>query len=131
MPVLKIAVMRRRSPGDLRLLLDTIHEVVVSAFDVPARDRYQIVTEYDPTHLIAEDTGLDIARSPDFTIIELVSRPRTQAQKLNFYALLADALKTQCAISPADLMIYFVENGDVDWSFGLGRAQFVTGDLSP
>lgn len=129
MPVLKIAVMNGRSPSDLRLLLDTIHDVVVSAFNVPARDRYQIVVGHDPTHFIAEDTGLDIVRSPDFTMIELVSRPRTEAQKLDFYDLLAVELQSRCAISPADLMIYFVENSDVDWSFGLGRAQFITREL--
>jgi hypothetical protein len=26
-------------------------------------------------------------------------------------------------------VVSFVENGDEDWSFGLGRAQFLTGDL--
>jgi len=27
------------------------------------------------------------------------------------------------------VVVSFVENGDEDWSFGLGRAQFLTGDL--
>ncbi|MGL5687640.1 MAG: tautomerase family protein, partial [Weissella cibaria] len=30
---------------------------------------------------------------------------------------------------PQDVMINLVSNTDEDWSFGLGKAQFLTGDL--
>ncbi len=29
-----------------------------------------------------------------------------------------------------DLIVSITENGDADWSFGAGRAQFVTGELA-
>jgi hypothetical protein len=30
---------------------------------------------------------------------------------------------------PADLIVSITENSDEDWSFGHGRAQFLTGEL--
>jgi hypothetical protein len=37
---------------------------------------------------------------------------------------------TRCGISPDDVMVNFATNADEDWSFGAGRAQFLTGELS-
>jgi hypothetical protein len=34
-----------------------------------------------------------------------------------------------CAIPPFDVVISVFSNADEDWSFGLGRAQFLTGEL--
>jgi 4-oxalocrotonate tautomerase len=31
---------------------------------------------------------------------------------------------------PAELIVSITENNDEDWSFGYGRAQFLTGELS-
>ncbi len=42
---------------------------------------------------------------------------------------MADQLKTECGISPEDVMISITENGNADWSFGLGEAQFLTEKL--
>lgn len=49
--------------------------------------------------------------------------------KKKFYALLAQGLEQACGVPPADLMVSIVINSDEDWSFGLGRAQFLEGDL--
>lgn len=38
-------------------------------------------------------------------------------------------LEARCGLSPDDLMVTLVENADEDWSFGRGRAQFLTGGL--
>ncbi|WP_413990747.1 tautomerase family protein [Labrys okinawensis] len=79
--------------------------------------------------MIAEDTGLGIPRSDRFVLIEVISRPRSTERKKAFYANLVEDLSTRCGISPSDIMVSFVENTDADWSFGLGRAQFLTGEL--
>jgi Tautomerase enzyme len=50
-------------------------------------------------------------------------------QKERLYALLAEQLKRDCGLDPADLVVSVSENDDEDWSFGLGRAQFLTGEL--
>jgi hypothetical protein len=46
-----------------------------------------------------------------------------------FYRLLVEALQAKCAIAPSDVVVSMVANTDEDWSFGHGRAQFLTGEL--
>lgn len=46
MPLLKIDIIKGRSDEDLVKFLDNLHEAMVEAFEVPERDRYQIVTEH-------------------------------------------------------------------------------------
>ncbi|WP_277030364.1 tautomerase family protein [Actinacidiphila oryziradicis] len=52
-----------------------------------------------------------------------------RAQKERLYALLAERLRRNCGLDPADLIVSVTENDDEDWSFGSGRAQFLTGEL--
>ncbi|QXG34235.1 tautomerase family protein [Pseudomonas viridiflava] len=129
MPLLKIDVIKGRSDEALATLLDTVHNAMVEAFQVPVRDRYQIVTEHEPSRMIVQDTGLGLTRTQDVVMITAISRPRSADMKQTFYKLVAEGLEANCGISPQDLMISMVINSDEDWSFGLGRAQFLTGEL--
>lgn len=129
MPLLKIDVIKGRSDEALVTLLDTVHEAMVEAFQVPNRDRYQILTEHEPSRLVIQDTGLGFTRTDNVVVITAISRPRSAEMKKKFYKLVAQGLELNCGISPQDLMISIVINGDEDWSFGLGRAQFLTGEL--
>jgi hypothetical protein len=49
--------------------------------------------------------------------------------KQAFYGSLVEKLESECGITPSDVIVTFVTNTDEDWSFGLGRAQFLTGEL--
>ncbi|WP_028731499.1 tautomerase family protein [Rhizobium leguminosarum] len=129
MPLIKINLLKGRSPNDHERILNCIHEAVVRAFNVPTADRYQILYEHELTHVRAEDTGLGISRSDRLIIIEVISRARSAEDKQAFYRFVTTALSDACAIDPADVVVSIVENGDADWSFGLGRAQFITGEL--
>ncbi|MED4524768.1 MULTISPECIES: tautomerase family protein [Bacillus amyloliquefaciens group] len=129
MPLLRFDVIEGRDDAALKKLLDTAHYAMVKAFDVPVTDRYQIVHQHRPHELIIEDTGLGFKRSKDLVIISIVSKARTEHQKETLYQLMADQLKTECGIPPEDVMISMTENGNADWSFGLGEAQFLTGKL--
>ena len=46
-----------------------------------------------------------------------------------FYAELCRELKESCGIEASDVIVSIVSNSAADWSFGNGRAQFVTGEL--
>ncbi|QXZ80505.1 tautomerase family protein [Rhizobium sp. L51/94] len=129
MPLIKLHIRKGRSEPEITLLLDTVHRVMLDAFGVPERDRYQIVFEHEDTHFRALDTGLGFTRTDRFVLIEVVSRPRPRVEKLSFYENLGVQLSERCGIPTSDLMVSFVENSDEDWSFGGGVAQFVTGDL--
>ena len=129
MPLLRFDLMEGRSPAELKTLLDAAHEAILEAFGVPPGDRYQIVTEHKPTHMIIEDTGLDIPRTRDVVVVQMITRPRSREMKQAFYRLLTEKLEAACGIAPADVMVSCVVNTDDDWSFGHGRAQFLTGEL--
>lgn len=129
MPLLRFDLIEGRSDAELKALLDAAHRAMLRAFEVPERDRYQIVTEHKPSRLIVEDTGLDIPRTQNVVFLQVTSRPRGRAPKEAFYRLLVGELEKSCGIAPSDVVVSFVENTDEDWSFGHGRAQFLTGEL--
>jgi hypothetical protein len=129
MPLLRIDVYEGRSDEQLSALLDALHRAMLAAFQVPARDRYQIVHEHKPTRMIMEDTGLDIQRTASFVFVQVTTRPRSREMKEMFYRLAVEELEKSCGIAPTDVMINMVTCTDEDWSFGLGRAQFLTGEL--
>lgn len=129
MPLVHVYMIKGRDGDAVRQTLDAIHRVVVSTFKVPLRDRYQIVHERDPSHFIVEDTGLGISRSDRVLLIHIISRPRMQAAKVEFYRAICETLHDSCGVSPDDVVVTFTTNDDEDWSFGRGRAQFLTGDL--
>ncbi|MBL8470836.1 MAG: tautomerase family protein [Rhodocyclaceae bacterium] len=129
MPLLKFDIIEGRSDTEVRALLDAAHEAMVEAFRVPNSDRYQCVTQHRPGELLLEDTGLGYPRSAKVVLLTVVSRPRAKEMKVAFYRLLVEKLEAQCGLSPNDLIVSLVENTDADWSFGRGRAQFLTGEL--
>lgn len=129
MPLMRFDVVAGRSKAEITTLLDAAHRAMLEAFKVPERDRYQIVHEHPPEHFIVQDTGLDIPRTRNVVVVTVTSRPRTRAMKEAFYAGLCRELQASCGIDPADVMVSIVTNSDEDWSFGHGRAQFLTGEL--
>ncbi|MDA9431405.1 tautomerase family protein [Bradyrhizobium sp. CCBAU 51627] len=129
MPFLRFDLIEGWSDGELQKLLDITHEVLVETLHVPARDRYQVVHLHPRSRVVALDTGLGFERTDRLVILQLTSRPRERASKVEFYRVLAERLSSACGIAPTDLVINFVINADEDWSFGLGRAQFLTGEL--
>lgn len=129
MPLIRFDIIEGRSAEQKRALLDAAHDAMLTAFNVPVRDRYQLVHEHAPEDMIVEDTGLDIPRTRNVVIVSVTSRPRTEAQKRLFYEELCRQLHERCGIAPSDVMVSITTNSDEDWSFGLGRAQFLTGEL--
>ncbi|ART68497.1 tautomerase family protein [Mycobacterium dioxanotrophicus] len=130
MPLVHIHVIEsRRTAEQLRQLADTIQDVMLEHFAAPPRDRYQIITEHKPGHIIAEDTGLGFERTDDVVVIQIVQQGRTSDQKQAMYTALAERLKVASALAPTDLIVSVVENSKEDWSFGYGIAQFIAGQL--
>jgi hypothetical protein len=129
MPLLYVDLIEGRTPAEIQTLLDAVHDAVVEAFGVPPRDRYQVVRTHPSHEIVAWDTGLGIERSPGLVVMHVVSRHRSREMKQRFYELAAANLSARCGLDPADLIVSITDNGDDDWSFGYGRAQFLTGEL--
>jgi phenylpyruvate tautomerase PptA (4-oxalocrotonate tautomerase family) len=129
MPLVRIDVLEGRTPEELRKLADTIQDVMLDVFAAPPRDRYQIITEHPEGHIIAEDTGLGLERTDAIVIIQIFQQGRSTEQKQAAFAELAKQLEAECGVRPEDLIVSVMANRHVDWSFGLGQAQFLNGSL--
>ncbi len=129
MPLVRIDVVEGRRPAELRRLADVVQEVVEEVFAAPPRDRYQVVDEHPSSHLILSDTGLGFERTDDRVLVQVFQQGRSDEQKKALYARLAERLESDCGVATTDLVVSVAANGRADWSFGLGRAQFLEGDL--
>jgi phenylpyruvate tautomerase PptA (4-oxalocrotonate tautomerase family) len=129
MPLVRIDVQAGRTPAALRRIADVVQDVMLEFFAAPPGDRYQIVTEHPVGQILVEDSGLGLERTDGVTIVQIVQQGRSREQKERAYAELALRLEAECRIRPADLVVSVTENTREDWSFGLGRAQFLTGEL--
>jgi phenylpyruvate tautomerase PptA (4-oxalocrotonate tautomerase family) len=129
LPLVRIDVIEGRMDDELRALADTVHGVMLDVFAAPAGDRYQVITEHRPGHLILEDTGLGFVRADAVVLVQVFQQGRTTAQKRALYLTLAERLEQRHGIAPTDLMVSITGNSREDWSFGYGRAQFLEGDL--
>lgn len=129
MPLLRFDMFEGRSSEEIKKILDITHEALLEAFQIPERDRYQIVHQHPDYEMIIQDTNLDIPRTKKFIMISITSRPRENKNKEKFYSLLTKKLEEHCQISSSDIMVNFMINDDADWSFGYGEAQFLNGKL--
>lgn len=129
MPLVRIDVIEGRSDSDLRALADTLHECAVEAFTLPDRDRFQIITEHKPSHMIIQDVNLGFDRTQDVVVVQLTSTPRSTAARKQFFETAAKRLQKRCGLDPKNLVINIVTASEGSWSFADGRAQFLTGEL--
>jgi tautomerase-like protein len=81
MPLVHIDLIQGRSGTEIQALRDAVHAPVVDTFEVSERDRYQVLRSHPPNEITALDTGLDIVRSPQLMIVQLVSRRRHREQR--------------------------------------------------
>lgn len=89
----------------------------------------KIITQHEPYEMICEDTNLGLERSDKLVFIHIFQQGRDLEKKQALYASLAERLEKDCNVPGNDLIISLSANTKEDWSFGLGRAQFITGDL--
>ncbi|ARC58098.1 hypothetical protein AS850_13525 [Frondihabitans sp. 762G35] len=130
MPLIRIDLVEGRSEDQITAIGDTLQKTLVEVYGLPERDRFQIITEHPANRINALDVGLGIERSEHVVIIQIFTQAgRSVDEKQAFFKALADGLET-VGVAGSDLVIGFVENTANDWSFGYGRAQYVTGELA-
>lgn len=110
-------------------LAAAIHEAIVAVYDIPARDRFQVITARPSGTIVAEDAGLGFERTDPVIIQIFTQRGRSDETKQELYAEIARRLEA-VGVAGEDVFIGYVENGPQDWSFGFGRAQYMTGELA-
>ncbi|QCR42803.1 tautomerase family protein [Curtobacterium sp. SGAir0471] len=129
MPLVRIDLVTGRTPEQVRAVADAIHTAIVDEYGIPERDRFQVITEHPAQQIIAEDAGLGFERTDGVVMIQVFTQGgRSDEAKQSLYRAVHDRL-AEVGVASEDVFIGYVENGPQDWSFGFGRAQYVTGEL--
>ncbi|GLH73970.1 tautomerase family protein [Geothrix limicola] len=125
MPLVRISHRAGVSEAYRQALSDGVQEALTSTVNVPADDRFHILTEH-AAGLIYDANYLGIERSPDWVAIQITLRSgRTVEMKQALYRKIVDNLAANPGLRPEDVLICLVENELADWSFGMGEAQYV------
>lgn len=125
MPLVRIDVRRGKSPAYIAALRNGIYAAMHESFNVPANDRFILVTQYDAEHFDYDPNYLDIARSDDLVIVQIAcNNTRTVEQKKAFYQAVADKLAADPGVRREDVLINLLETAKENWSFGNGIMQY-------
>ncbi|MDR5856010.1 tautomerase family protein [Caballeronia sp. LZ062] len=125
MPLVNISLMNGKSPEYIRAISDGVHEALVETFQVPADDRFQLITEYDRDRFIYDANYLGIQRSDDVVFIHITASDwRDLPTKKALYKALATRLSASPGLRPEDVLVVLAPNRREDWSFGRGLASY-------
>lgn len=127
MPLVRIDLREGKSPSYRRALGEGVHRAMVETVNVPAADRFQVITEHSANDLIYDPTYLDIARTDDVVFIQItLNAGRTTELKRALYARIVELLAQDPGVRPEDVLVSLVEVARENWSFGGGVAQYAT-----
>ena len=130
MPLVRIDVNEGRTPEELQRLSRGIHDAILAEYGIPERDYFHILTEHSKGQLVVQDAGLGFERTGGVVMIQIFTQAgRSQEAKQQLFAAVAGKL-SEVGVAGEDVFIGYVENTAGDWSFGYGRAQYVTGELA-
>jgi phenylpyruvate tautomerase PptA (4-oxalocrotonate tautomerase family) len=125
MPLIRISLLKGKPASYRRKVGDAVHQALVETVDVPAKDRFQLITEHDPEDFVYDREYLGITRSRDLVIIDItMSFGRSLALKRALYRTVAARLAAAVQLRPEDVLITLVETARENWSFGNGNASY-------
>jgi 4-oxalocrotonate tautomerase len=125
MPLVRISLREGTSAQYRQALADGVHQAMVEAIEIPAQDRFQIITEHPANGLIYDPSYLGIERSDKIVLVQVtLSGGRRPAQKKKLYQRMAEILGKNPGLRPQDLFVNLVEVAWENWSFGNGEAQY-------
>lgn len=124
MPLVRISLVKGQPAALRRSIGDAVHRALVETIDVPARDRFQLLTEHEPGDLVYDSEYLGIARSDNIVIIQItLSAGRSLEKKRKLYRRVAHNLG-ELGVRREDVLINLVEVAKENWSFGNGVASY-------
>ena len=126
MPFVRISLREGKPPAYRRAIADGVYEAMLATINVPAGDRFQVITEYPADGLIYDAGYLGIRRTDDVVFIQVtLNAGRSLELKKAFYARIAENLSKSPGLRKEDVLINLVEVPKENWSFGNGEAQYV------
>ena len=71
MPLVRISLVKGKPESYRRKVGDAIHRALVDTINVPALDRFQVLTEHAPGDIVYDSSYLGIARTSDILIVQI------------------------------------------------------------
>ncbi|MBI4736833.1 MAG: tautomerase family protein [candidate division NC10 bacterium] len=125
MPLVRISLRGGKAEAYRRAIGEAVHRAMVATLNVPALDRFQVITEHTPAGLIYDPAYLGINRTVDVIFIQItLNAGRSVEQKRALYARIVALLADNPGVRPQDVLINLVEVPRENWSFGNGEAQY-------
>ncbi|WP_024577740.1 MULTISPECIES: tautomerase family protein [unclassified Afipia] len=125
MPLVRIDLAKGKPAGHRKAIGEIIYKAMTETINVPADDKFQVITEHAPEDLNFPKNYLGIEYSKDIVFIQVtLNGGRTVDMKKAFYRRIADDLHMQLNIRREDVFINLVEVAKENWSFGNGVAQY-------
>jgi 4-oxalocrotonate tautomerase len=124
MPFVRIELRKGRTAEQRRAISDAVHAAMVETINVPALDKFQVLTEHDADGFVYDPSYLDIQRTDGLVMIQIaLNFGRTVEARQALYKSLADKLE-RLGVRRQDLFVNLVETQKENWSFGNGIAQY-------
>jgi phenylpyruvate tautomerase PptA (4-oxalocrotonate tautomerase family) len=126
MPLVRISLLKGKSPEYLRAVADGVHAALAETYAVPPDDRFQLIDQYEPGTFIYDPDYLGVHRTDDLVMVQITAAAtRDTATKQALYKAIAARLTRDPGLRPEDVMITIIPNQREDWSFGHGLASYV------
>ena len=119
MPLVKINMLKGKDIEYKKIVLDSVHNGLVSSMGIEDWDRFQRIIEYEKS-----DFEVAPGKTDNFMIIELTLFPgRTKEQKKAAIETITDNLVHGLSIDPTDVFIVINEPPLENWGMGGKQKQ--------
>lgn len=126
MPLARINLSKDASPEQVRAISDVVYDAMVSVANVPAHDKFQIVTRHAAGELVYPTEGyLGIDYTSGIVFIQVTwNAGRSIEVKKAFYKAVAEGIHQKAGVRLQDVWINLIDVQREDWSFGNGDMQY-------
>lgn len=125
MPLVRISVREGKPQSYLERVGDAVHRAMVETVNVPALDRFQIISEHSKPQFVYDASYLNIRRTDELIMIQItLNQGRSLEMKKALFARIADLLHQDLNVRKEDILVNLVEVPKENWSFGNGEAQY-------
>jgi phenylpyruvate tautomerase PptA (4-oxalocrotonate tautomerase family) len=125
MPLVRIDIAKGHPAGFGRAVGEVVYRAMLSEINVPADDKFQIISTHEADELNIPHSYLGIEYSPGIVFISVtLNAGRTTELKKKFYQRIADDLASELQVRKQDVFISLIEVSKENWSFGNGEMQY-------
>ncbi len=125
MPFVRIDLGKQYSVAEAQTIGDIVYQAMTSSINVPADDKFQVITMHDENELIIPQNYLGIEYSRGIVFIQItLNEGRSVELKKKFYKSICEMVVEKLKIRSEDIFINLVEVSKENWSFGNGEMQY-------